>query len=87
MGLRLACTKHATGTQDTAVHWLAEEIAADLQNGGRGVVADFIAACIIFMVTTFYIHPGIQIVFVTESELIAIVTFVQEHTLSSQIVA
>ena len=66
---------------------LAHEIAADLQNGRGGVVADFIATRVVLVITPLNVHPGVQIVFIAEGDLIAIVTLVQEHTLGSKVVA
>ena len=38
------------------------------------------------MIAALNVHPGVQIVFVAERELVAIVTFMQEHTLRSKVV-
>ena len=38
------------------------------------------------MIAALNVHPGVQIVFVAERELVAIVTFMQEHTLCSKVV-
>ena len=86
MGLRLACPEHATRTQDAVVHWLTHEVAAYLKDSGGGVIADFVTARIVFMVATFDVHPGVEIFLVTEGDLIAIVTLVQEHALRGKVV-
>ncbi|SAG43785.1 Uncharacterised protein [Enterobacter cloacae] len=87
MGLRLACTEHPASTQDTVIHWLAHEIAADLQYGRGGVIADFIATRIVLVIATLNVHPGVQVVFIAEGDLVAIVTFMQEHALCGKVVA
>ncbi|GHS69370.1 hypothetical protein EKTHUN627_01690 [Enterobacter kobei] len=62
MRLRLASTEHTTGTQDPIVHWLAHEIAADLQNGRGGVVADFIATRVVLVITPLNEWKGLPLI-------------------------
>ena len=87
VGFCLTRTKHAARPQDTVIQWLAHEIAAYLKHGSGGVIIDSVATCVVFMIAALNVHPGIEVIFIAEGDLIAIVALVEEHALSSKVVA